>query len=85
MYVTQGFDYARQRHTEACKNVQVCFKRGCIHAPHMPPFHIKANPLQSKAGWSFHNFNNGECAGNQMTELSRCGSTGYTTETHCQG
>lgn len=41
--VTQVFDYARRRHTEACKNARACFKRGLYPcSPHW------AIPHQSK-------------------------------------
>lgn len=40
--------------TQKPVKVYECVLRGvCIHAPHMRPFHIKVNPLQSRAGWSF--------------------------------
>lgn len=43
----------------------------------------KQTPCNQELGGLFQ-ANNGECAGNQMTELSLCGLTGYTTQTHCQ-
>lgn len=49
--------------------------------PPIRPFHIKVKPCNQELGGLFQ-ANNDERAGNQMTELSRCGSTGYTTQTH---